>query len=135
MPTLSLALVSSHLCPFVQRAAIALLVALRGSISIYQGEELGLPEAERPVPRAVLDIADEHILAGHAGVGDDGGFAPRLGANEDGLKVIVQAIEKVPGVASARAGVSGDGLTKIDVILQDRSGSAGAERAVAVRVD
>jgi len=35
-----------HLCPAAQRQFTCLLMSLRGSVCIFQGEELGLPEAE-----------------------------------------------------------------------------------------
>jgi len=41
---------------------------------------------------ALAKVLDERGLSG--GVGDEGGFAPNLGSNEEALQVIMQAIEK-----------------------------------------
>ena len=103
--------------------AVALVAVL--STGVFQVRQ-GLTEAEQ-----FLDTPESITAAGRladsfpAGTVDPTTVITRGNADQ-----VVQTIDQVPGVASARAGASADGLTKVDVILQDRAGSAGAERAV-----
>ena len=53
--------------PDLARPLMTLLVTLRGTIFVYQGEELGLPEADVPFER--LQDLWPHVLAGIQGAG------------------------------------------------------------------
>jgi RND superfamily putative drug exporter len=104
-------------------AAVVLVAQLAtGLLQVKQG----LTEAEQ-----FLETPESISAAGRLAQSFPAGTVdPTTVLTRDDAGQVVQTIEQVPGVASARSGVSADGLTKIDVILQDRAGSPGAERAV-----
>ena len=115
--------VSGRPAVFAGAAIVMVGLLATGLFSVKQG----LTEAEQ-----FLDTPESISAASRLADSFPAGTVdPTTVITRSGPAQVVQSIEQVPGVASARAGVSGDGLTKIDVILQDRAGSTGAERAVS----
>jgi RND superfamily putative drug exporter len=114
--------VSRRPAGFATAAVVLVALLATGLLQVKQG----LTEAEQ-----FLETPESISAAGRLAQSFPAGTVdPTTVITRDDAGQVVQTIERVPGVASARRGVSGDGLTKIDVILQDRAGSAGAERAV-----
>jgi alpha-glucosidase len=63
----------AHNDPAMARALMAALVCLRGTIFLYQGDELGLPDAHVPFER----LRDPFAIAAYAGgAGRDGARTP-----------------------------------------------------------
>jgi RND superfamily putative drug exporter len=114
--------VSRRPAGFATAAVVLVALLATGLLQVKQG----LTEAEQ-----FLETPESISAAGRLAQSFPAGTVdPTTVLTRDDAGQVVQTIEQVPGVASARSGVSADGLTKIEVILQDRAGSPGAERAV-----
>jgi RND superfamily putative drug exporter len=114
--------VSRRPAGFATAAVVLVALLATGLLQVKQG----LTEAEQ-----FLETPESISAAGRLAQSFPAGTVdPTTVLTRDDAGQVVQTIAQVPGVASAHSGVSADSLTKIDVILQDRAGSPGAERAV-----
>ena len=89
------------LSPAAQRLFVTMLMCLRGSVCLYQGEELGLPENE--VLKRILRLKESGIIRRIGGnfMPEKLGFVSTLCAAkvpEDKVPIFAEVVNRYPGV-------------------------------------
>jgi RND superfamily putative drug exporter len=107
-------------------AGIAVVVALGALALGGTSIKLGLDTSEQFLATPESIIAAERIAESFPG----GTSNPTQVVTRADADAVVAAASTVPGVASARPGLSGDGVTAIQVVLEATDGSADAKATV-----